>query len=232
MLFCAVALGCGASPRMLHQSEAYYERCHAADLDPARSTEDRLRCWTAWVEHYRVGMPPERVSHARRRLAALNDGIALEPLPDVTPSYTATFMALEAAESPEERVELGEQDEGAADEVVPSNGEASAASSVTTNPGVTNPGVTNPDVANPGVPTSTTAEEPSASPRPTAPGRDPSRIPDRPRPLAPRAASPTHPCTPVCQPRWDACVDRAMARGIDGLEACRIEHRVCMNGCM
>lgn len=208
---------------MLHQSEAYYERCHAADLDPARSTEDRLRCWTAWVEHYRVGMPPERVSHARRRLAALNDGIALDPLPDVTPSYTATFMALEAES--DARVEDGAQDAG----VAPSNSDASAASAAT-NATSTNPSVAaNPD---PSV-TGTTAEEPpTASPRPTAPGRDPSRIPPRPRPLAPRAASPTHPCTPVCQPRWDACVDRATARGIDGLEACRIEHRVCMNGCM
>lgn len=208
---------------MLHQSEAYYERCHAADLDPARSTEDRLRCWTAWVEHYRTGMPPERVSHARRRLAALNDGVALEPLPDVTPSYTATFMALEAAESPDARAEHGEVDAGAG--IAPSN---TAASGDTTNPGVT----TTPEVATPSNVAATGDEPPSASPRPTAPGRDPSRIPPRPRPLAPRAASPTHPCTPVCQPRWDACVDRATARGIDGLEACRIEHRVCMNGCM
>jgi len=204
MLFCAVALGCGASPRMLHQSEAYYERCHAADLDPARSTEDRLRCWTAWVEHYRVGMPPERVSHARRRLAALNDGIALEPLPDVTPSYTATFMALEAAEGPDARVE----DASEAPSVEPAEADAGVASSTT----------------------SATPDE--SAPSPTEPARDPSRIPPRPRPLAPRAASPTHPCTPVCQPRWEACVDRATARGLDGLEACRIEQRVCMNGCM
>ena len=206
---------------MLHQSEAYYERCHAADLDPARSTEDRLRCWTAWVEHYQVGMPPERVSHARRRLAALNDGIALDPLPDVTPSYTATFMALEAAESPDARVENADNT-GEAVGDVSSDTDASAASSVAANPAATNPSVA----------ASATPEPPTASPRSTAPARDPSRIPPRPRALAPRAVSPTHPCTPVCQPRWDACVDRATARGIDGLEACRIEHRVCMNGCM
>lgn len=199
---------------MLHQSEAYYERCHAADLDPARSTEDRLRCWTAWVEHYRVGMPPERVSHARRRLAALNDGIALDPLPDVRPSYTATFMALEAAEAPDARPGGASTDGGVppADtpdtSAAPSTTEASAGSNVATD------------------------DSSSASPRPIASGRDPSRIPPRPRPQAPRAASPTHPCTPVCQPRWDACVDRAASRGLDGLEACRIEHRVCMNGCI
>lgn len=212
---------------MLHQSEAYYERCHAADLDPARSTEDRLRCWTAWVEHYRVGMPPERVSHARRRLAALNDGIALDPLPDVTPSYTATFMALEAES--DARVEDGVQDAGVAVADAPSNRDASAASATNASAATDASVAPNPDPSG----ASTTAEEPpTASPRATAPGRDPSRIPPRPRPLAPRAASPTHPCTPVCQPRWDACVDRATARGIDGLEACRIEHRVCMNGCM
>lgn len=196
---------------MLHQSEAYYERCHAADLDPARSTEDRLRCWTAWVEHYRVGMPPERVSHARRRIAALNDGIALEPLPDERPSYTATFMALEAAEGPD-RVEEVSASDGGVPASEPSTDLAAASNDATANDSNT--------------------DESAAAAGSNVPGRDPSRIPPRPRPLAPRAASPTHPCAPVCQPRWDACVDRARSRGLDGLEACRIEHRVCMNGCM
>jgi hypothetical protein len=220
---------------MLHQSEAYYERCHAADLDPARSTEDRRRCWTAWVEHYRVGMPPERVSHARRRLAALNDGIALEPLPDVRPSYTATFMALEAAAEGPASADGGVP---RGDAGVTSNVPATGATPNDATPNDATPNDANPTDANPtdasGAAPTTTNDESSlaASPGPTAPGRDPSRIPPRPRPLAPRASSPTHPCTPVCQPRWDACVDRATARGLDGLEACRIEHRVCMNGCM
>lgn len=203
---------------MLHQSEAYYEHCHAADLDPARSTDDRLQCWSAWVEHYHQGMPPERVSHARRRLVALENGITIAPLPDVTPSYTSTFMALEAAPP---SASSSESTSDALDAATAERPTIDASESRTDTP----PARPSDDVL-------ATASPAADATSPSRPVRDPSDVPPRPRPLAPRASSPTHPCTPVCQPRWDACVDRASARGLDGLEACRIEHRVCMNGCM
>lgn len=209
---------------MLHQSEAYYEHCNAADLDPARSTDDRLRCWSAWVEHYHQGMPPERVSHARRRLVALESGITIAPLPDVTPSYTSTFMALEAAPP-----SASTSPESTADASVATTAERTPPATTDANETRTDTPPSDGRPSDAGSTAVPTAERTSPS---SHPARDPSDVPPRPRPLAPRASSPTHPCTPVCQPRWDACVDRASTRGLDGLEACRIEHRVCMNGCM
>ncbi len=208
---------------MLHQSEAYYEHCHAADLDPSRSTEERIACWTAWVEHYREGMPPERVLHARRRLAGLEDGLAPAPLPGVTPAFSATFLALESAPSAVGTAPTTRSDELHAASV--GGGSASTSANELH------------DQRMGGRPTVASAPEAAvaASPPPTTAEtaeRVSERRPSRPRPMAPRASSPTHPCVAVCLPRWNRCVGRANGRGLDGLEACRIEHRVCLQACM
>ncbi|MCB9619316.1 MAG: hypothetical protein H6724_07680 [Sandaracinus sp.] len=241
MLVLAWVAGCGASPRMLHQSEAYYEHCHAADLDPERSNDERIECWTAWLEHYREGMPPERVLHARRRLAGLEDGAAPDPLPDVTPAFSATFLALEAAP---------EATSGASDDATSDDATSDGATPDGATPdGATSDGATSDGATSDGAAAAPVAAEGAASPAgdeagsPPAiagvarveaarPARDPAHRPPRPRPLSPRGSSPTHPCTPVCEPRWAACVDRAEGRGMDGLEACRMEHRICLQACM
>lgn len=67
---------------MIHESDTYYERCYAADVDPQISMETRQQCWALWLEHYTPGQPPERVAHARMRLAELEAGVQAAPLPD------------------------------------------------------------------------------------------------------------------------------------------------------
>ncbi|MCA9535850.1 MAG: hypothetical protein KC593_19325 [Myxococcales bacterium] len=75
------ALGCGPSMRMIHESDTYYERCYAADVDPGISVELRRECWARWLEHYTPGQPPDRVAHARSRHAELEAGVTAPPLP-------------------------------------------------------------------------------------------------------------------------------------------------------
>ncbi|MEO0322086.1 MAG: hypothetical protein AAF447_03945 [Myxococcota bacterium] len=65
---------CGASPRMMHEGRVYYERCYAADRDAARSDDERLGCWDAWLAHYALAQPPEQVAYARARREALASG--------------------------------------------------------------------------------------------------------------------------------------------------------------
>lgn len=71
---------CGISPRIAHQGSAYFEHCNAADLDPARSMEQRRECWAAWLEYYAGGQPADRQRYARDRFAALADGQELAAL--------------------------------------------------------------------------------------------------------------------------------------------------------
>jgi len=86
---------------MVHQSNAYFERCHAADYDPSVAVDTRRQCWTAWLEHYTVGQPPDRVAYARERLDELEDGEDVQALPgmrtsSVGTSYTASFLTTHA----------------------------------------------------------------------------------------------------------------------------------------
>ncbi len=76
-----LALACGPSLRMIHESDTYYERCYAADVDPQITVDTRRECWALWLEHYTPGQPPDRVAHARSRLAALEAGEVAPPLP-------------------------------------------------------------------------------------------------------------------------------------------------------
>lgn len=96
-----LAGGCAPSLRMVHQSHAYFERCHAADFDPRVRPDLRRQCWARWLQHYTYGQPPDRVQYARGRLAALEDGEAIDPLPGLAPTavgtrYTASFLTTAA----------------------------------------------------------------------------------------------------------------------------------------
>lgn len=73
--------GCGPSLRMVHQNASYFERCHAADYNPAVSPSARSACWTRWLAYYRDGQPSDRIRFARARLAALENGKPSDPLP-------------------------------------------------------------------------------------------------------------------------------------------------------
>jgi hypothetical protein len=77
-----LALACGPSLRMIHESDSYFERCFSADVDPEIDVETRHACWAQWLEHYTPGQPPDRVSYARSRLRALEAGEVAPSLPD------------------------------------------------------------------------------------------------------------------------------------------------------
>ena len=92
-----VSVGCAPSLRMVHQSNAYFERCHAADFDPTVRPGLRRECWGRWLRYYTEGQPPDRVEYARNRAASLDDGEAIVPLPGMRPtamgsSHTASFL--------------------------------------------------------------------------------------------------------------------------------------------
>jgi hypothetical protein len=92
---------------MVHQSNAYFERCHSADYDPQIQSDLRQACWEAWLEHYTNGQPPEKVEYARRRVRALEEGITVPPLPGLPSSaldtsYTSSILVSTTEERPEE----------------------------------------------------------------------------------------------------------------------------------
>lgn len=96
---------------MIHESDTYYERCYAADVDPESSMELRQQCWALWLEHYTPGQPPDRVAHARTRLAALEAGVAEPPLPGSIPTTEPSSDDLEALDGGvEEAAQVTERD--------------------------------------------------------------------------------------------------------------------------
>ena len=201
--------GCSPSLRMVHQSNAYFERCHAADFDASVSTEDKMGCWQAWVEHYRAGQPPERVVYARERVAALTQGDILVPLPGmqeaaVGPSYAATTYAAggdePAAASADSDPPAGADGNGGVASPLGANGQPN--------------GIDPPSAALGGAPI---APHVAAATSRMAP------------PEPPRVGDPV--CANVCEPRWEACVAQCANRPPSCLEACSTEHRTCMGGC-
>lgn len=215
-------VACGASPRMVHQSAYYFERCHAADLDEQRSVDERQACWAAWLRHWSSAQPAVRVRYAERRVAALSRGEAMAPLPhesagepalaDDTPPGSAQVL-VEASTSggpPQIEVAPGEANPQGGDEEEPRDETDEAIAEATVDDRADGDPI---DELRPG-------------PRPP---------PVRPPPQAPPPAAPiqdgTHPCTELCNPRWDICVRRCGDRGAACDNACRSEYRVCMGAC-
>jgi hypothetical protein len=69
-----LAAGCGPNLRSVYESSYEWDRCRTLDDDPGVTNEDRLQCWTAWLESDTSGQPPDRIQHARTRVAALGNG--------------------------------------------------------------------------------------------------------------------------------------------------------------
>ena len=226
-----VLSACGASPRMVHQSAHYFERCHAADLDTQRTVDDRQGCWAAWLRHWADDQPPVRVRYAEQRLVALSRGEAMQPLSDeglaaradaTQPSLTAHVLVETGDGAGPPRVEVTE---GEAEEAEIAELPAVGATSST----------------EPLQPTSAEGSDgaavASAEPRspitpPTAP---PVRPPVREQVPMPPPAAPvrlgTHPCSEHCNPQWDLCVRRCDRRGQPCMDACRSEYRICLGVC-
>ncbi|MBO6934614.1 MAG: hypothetical protein JJ863_06560 [Deltaproteobacteria bacterium] len=209
----AMLAACGASPRMVHQSAYYFERCHAADLDDQRTVDERQACWAAWLRHWSSAQPAVRVRYAERRLAALSRGEAMAPLPHEAPGEPAVAHDAPAG-SAQVLVEASTNGGPPRIEVAPGEanpqGEASESSAET--------------------PVETADRDPID---PSRPGPPPPPV--RERPPAPPPPAPitdgSHPCTDLCNPRWDICVRQCGDRGAPCFNACRSEYRVCMGAC-
>ena len=222
---------------MLHQSNAYYERCHSADVDPARSVEQRERCWTAWLEHYSWNQPPRRVRYAERRVVALRHGETVAPLPDAEPEvYAATFYSTAASATSAEGdlpcVEAGETgaEEGAAPcDATPRDPGEGVDEATRSHLGLAEGGEGVTPREEPSDPTARALTGARVEPPP--PERPPAREPPPgPAPRPPHIEG-TNACRSVCTPNWSACVSRCGERGSSCVEACRLEYRVCMGAC-
>ena len=214
---------CGASPRMVHQSAYYFERCHAADLDGERTVDERQACWAAWLRHWSSAQPAVRVRYAERRLAALSRGEAMAPLPherageptlahDAPAGSAQVLVALSASGGPPRvAVAPGEADPGGGGE----GGEGEEPGDPVVEAAVQGP-LADRDPGDPG------------RPGPALPSVRPPR--QAPPPPAPILAG-SHPCTELCNPRWDICVRQCGGRGTPCVNACRSEYRVCVGAC-
>lgn len=62
---------CGPNLRTAYESDIEWERCRTLDNDPQASREERIQCWSYWEQTYTEGQSPDRVQHARDRIARL-----------------------------------------------------------------------------------------------------------------------------------------------------------------
>lgn len=212
-------MGCAPSLRMVHQSNAYFEQCHAADFDSTVTADMRQRCWSRWLQHYTHGQPPDRVEYARSRVASLEDGEDMEPLPGmqhaaVGGSATASFFP---TTTPARRVEAR-----TAVEQAPAEGDGDAIAEDGQEPGAQQDTVAAPDAT---VVRTPVWEEPRPRHETTA-----RRViqPDRELPEPPDTLGA---CAQVCTPRWNDCMSGCEDRPASCREACETEHRTCMRGC-
>ena len=82
LLLTACASGAGLRPSAA--ASAGYERCQAADYDPALSASERGACWEQWLERHADFADHGQPQYARDRLAALEAGEAARLLPAAT----------------------------------------------------------------------------------------------------------------------------------------------------
>jgi len=84
---------------MVHQSNAYFERCHGADFNAQITPAAKRQCWGLWLRYYADEQSPDRVAYARDRFAALGRGEIMIGLPGVPTSavdtaYTSSFLTV------------------------------------------------------------------------------------------------------------------------------------------
>lgn len=85
----------------------YFERCYAADFDTRIAAAEKHACWTAWLEHYTNGQPPERGDYARERVYAIEHGESVPRLPGLPQAALGprTVTPVTAASAPPEEEE-------------------------------------------------------------------------------------------------------------------------------
>lgn len=106
LLALGLAAACGPSLRRVQESRVYFERCYSADFDARIPLAEKHACWSAWLEHYTAGQPPERASYARERVYAIDHAEETPRLPGLPEAalgprrvapVTASATELEAA---------------------------------------------------------------------------------------------------------------------------------------
>lgn len=195
--------GCGPSLQRVEQANVYFERCHAADRDPARSDGDRRACWQAWHEHYELGQPDDRVDYVRERLMMLDptsgDAIALATPDDteggerIEPSVEVQGVELEgsvvvaSADTSDPREDAGNETIVASAQIAPAEG---------------------PELSD------TLADRPPRVRR---------------RPTVPRSR--TSACGAACEPSFVSCASACEVSDRGCADACRHIFRQCARGC-
>ncbi len=200
--------GCGPSLQRVEQANVYFERCHAADRDPARSDGDRRACWQAWHEHYEVGQPHDRVDYVQERLVMLDptsgDAIAL-----ATPDDT------EGGERIEPSVEI------TSTSVLITPPEPSPESSST---GSSSTGSS----SSPQIASSSEIAAPAEGPELSDTLADrPPRVRRRPTPPRSRVGA----CGTACEPAFVECAAECRVADRGCSDACRHIYRQCSRGC-
>ncbi len=76
------SIACGPSLKQAHENTESYERCYAADYDPAVSPDTRRECWRHWLETHSKDQPPKRITFAQQRLQQLEADGSTRPLPN------------------------------------------------------------------------------------------------------------------------------------------------------
>lgn len=204
VVVCVLAglFACGPSMRMIHESDTYYERCYAADVNPDVSIDLRRQCWSLWLEHYTPGQPPDRVAYARARESELAAGISAPPLPSRTSA---------GAPQPTTATEDGGAPSDPASSTPPAAGTPDAGVHGDSDSGV-GPSPELADGSNTG------------APRPDSPAV-------RAAYRSPPPTSATTACDPVCREGWDACIPRCDDRTRACRAACQAQYRSCQAGC-
>jgi hypothetical protein len=195
---------------MVQQSATYYERCQAAELNPVRTLDERRECWVAWLEHYTLGQPLERISYAQERRIALAHGEEIAPLPDrEDPGHELR--------SSQEQSPSGPTSAYTPDVAMGLTGEESQTleADVENTQAIADPNVFRQDEgAPPGRHFSVrTVAPPDEAPVPGPPGTSNSA------------------CGIACNPRWYECAERCNGRSGGCINACISHHRQCMGGC-
>lgn len=88
-----LCVGCGPSLRRVQESHVYFERCYAADFDARIPLSEKNACWSAWLEHYTSGQPPERATYARERMYAIEHGESVPRLPGMPDAVVSSRVA-------------------------------------------------------------------------------------------------------------------------------------------
>lgn len=210
LALCVVLLACGASPRMVQQSATFYERCQAAELNPSRTLDERRECWVAWLEHYTVGQPLERISYAQERRIALAHGEEVPPLPDQVDPGHELRSSREPAPSP--AIPLEPTPEGE----MPSDGAET-------------PPETDSEVAETIVDPDAFRQDEGAPPGRHFSVRTVAPPDEAPVPGPPGVVD--SPCGTACNPAWYRCAERCHGRSGGCMNACVSHHRQCMGGC-